>query len=408
MTVLLVSDPVFQAGSEFFAEGQRKSNYFLIFSAKTIDKREKCGNIITVSTRDARVLNEGAVKKTDSLSERKKIILAAVIRSFIKNGEPVGSKALLELTGLNVSSATLRNELSELCELGYLEQPHTSAGRQPTSSGYGLYFDELMHRREVPQDLRTIIDKMLYDAAKDPEHLASVAGELLSDMIGFPAIMATVTKDETYVRRVEILPMGQRTVLILLITSDGVARSRICRSAFNFAPSVLSAFDRIASADIIGSNVNRFTPAFLQTLVAKSGDLSLFLTPLFSSVFEMVEDIASKSISIKGQSNLMKCYSDKDDARRMLSLLTKQELIFSLLANTKENIEVVFGDRTGIEELKPSNIVVAKYSLGDDDVGRIGVVGPTRMAYEQIIPSVEYFARRLGAVMTQAIKDLDE
>lgn len=342
------------------------------------------------------------------ISERKKIILAALIKNFIKTGEPVGSKSLLDLTSLNVSSATLRNEMSELCEIGFLEQPHTSAGRRPTSAGYRFYFENLMNRREVPEDLKLIIDKMLSDAAKDPEHLASIAGQLLSDLTGLPALMATVTKDETYVRRVEILPMGRRTVLLLLITSDGLARSRICRSAFNLAPDVLSQFDSLASANIIGTELQRFTPAFLQSLVAKCGDLALFITPLLSSVFEMVEDLQSKGIDVKGESNLMKCYSNEYDSRALLELLTRHELLFSILANTSENIEIVFGDKTGIEELKPSNIVVAKYRLGNEDIGRIGVLGPTRMAYEQLIPSVEYFAEKLGQVMTQAIRDLDE
>ncbi len=342
------------------------------------------------------------------LSERKKIILGTVIKNFIKTGEPVGSKALIELSGLNVSSATLRNEMSELCELGFLEQPHTSAGRQPTSAGYDFYFAKLMNRREVTPDLKIIIDKMLGDAAKDPEHLASLAGEVLSELTGYPAIMATVTRDETYVRRVDILPMGSRTVLILLITSDGLARSRICRSAFGLAPDVLSNFDRLVATDVIGTEVSHFTPAYLQSLVAKCGSLSLFMTPLLSSVFEMVEELQAKTVSVKGESNLMKCYQNDYEARAILSLLAEQEIIFSLLAGTKDNIEIVYGDKTGIEELKPSNIVVAKYSLGGDDVGRIGILGPTRMAYEQIIPSVEYFAQKLGSVMTQAIKDLEE
>lgn len=342
------------------------------------------------------------------ISERKKIILAALIKNYIKTGEPVGSKALVDIIGLNVSSATLRNEMSELCELGFLEQPHTSAGRQPTSAGYNFYFEKLMNRREVPEDLKVIIDKMLSDAAKDPEHLAAIAGQLLSDLTGFPAIMATVTKGETYVRRVEILPMGRRTVLLLLITSDGLARSRICRSAFDIMPEVLSSFDKIVSVKIIGTELGEFTPAYLQLLVSMCGDFSLFMMPLLSSVFEMVEDLQSKSISVKGESNLMKCYSNEYDARAVLGLLTRQELLFSLLANTSDDIEVVFGDKTGIDELKVSNIVVAKYNLGSEDIGRIGVLGPTRMAYEQLIPSIEYFADRLGQVMTQAIKDLEE
>lgn len=342
------------------------------------------------------------------LSERKRIILAALIKSYIKTGEPVGSKYLLELTGLRVSPATLRNEMSELCELGLLSQPHTSAGRQPTSDGYTFYFEKLMNRREVPEDLKTIIDKMLSDAAKDPENLASVAGQLLSDLTGLPALMATVTREETYVRRVEVLPMGRRTVLLLLITSDGLAKSRICRSAFDIAPNVLLYFDKLAATEIIGTELVRFTPAFLQSLVAKSSDLSLFLMPLLSSIFEMVEELQSKSINVRGESNLMKCCANENDARALLELLTRQETLFPLLANTHEDIEIIFGDTTEISDLKPSSIVVAKYRLGNEDIGRIGVIGPARMAYEQLIPSVEYFAARLGKVMTQAINDLEE
>lgn len=342
------------------------------------------------------------------LSDRKKIILGSLIKYYIKTGEPVGSKSLLELTGLGVSPATLRNEMSELCDLGYLCQPHTSAGRQPTSFGYNFYFEKLMNRREVPYDLQLIIDNMLNDAAKDPENLASVAGQLLSDLTGFPTLMTTVTKEETFVKRVNVLPMGRRTVLLLLITSDGIARSRICRSAFNLAPDVLTHFETLVSYYIVGTELVKFSPVFLQALVSRTGDLSLFLMPLLSSIFEMVEELQSKSVHVKGESNVLKCYGNDYDPRSLLTLLTQQDKLFPLLTNTKDEIEIVFGDQTDVEALQHSSIVVAKYRLGDKDIGRIGVIGPVRMAYEQLVPSVEYFALKLGSVMTQAMRDLEE
>ena len=342
------------------------------------------------------------------LSDRKKIILGSLIKYYIKTGEPVGSKSLLELTGLGVSPATLRNEMSELCELGFLSQPHTSAGRQPTSVGYSFYFEKLMNRREVPYDLQLIIDKMLADASKDPENLASIAGQLLSELTGFPTLMATVTKEETVVKRVDILPMGRRTVLLLLITSDGQARSRICRSAFNLAPDVLSHFEKLLSFYVIGTELNKFSNLLLQALVSRTGDLSLFLMPLLSSVFEMVEELQAKSVHVKGESNIVKCYENENDAREVLSLLTKQDKLFSLLAETTDDIEIIFGDQTNVPEMSPSSLVVAKYRLGNADIGRIGVIGPVRMAYEQLVPTVEYFALKLGAVMTQAMRDLEE
>ncbi len=342
------------------------------------------------------------------LSDRKKIILGSLIKYYIKTGEPVGSKSLLELTGLGVSPATLRNEMSELCDLGYLCQPHTSAGRQPTSFGYSFYFEELMNRRELPYDLQLIIDNMLNDAAKDPENLASVAGQLLSDLTGFPTLMATVTKEETFVKRINVLPMGRRTVLLLLITSDGIARSRICRSAFNLAPDVLSHFEKLVSYYIVGTELVKFSPVFLQALVSRTGDLSLFLMPLLSSVFEMVEELQSKSVHVKGESNIVKCYGSEYDSRSLLTLLTQQDKLFPLLTNTQDDIEIVFGDQTDVEALRHSSLVVAKYRLGDKDIGRIGVIGPVRMAYEQLVPSIEYFASKLGTVMTQAMRDLEE
>ena len=297
--------------------------------------------------------------------------------------------------------------MSELCDLGYLEQPHTSAGRRPTSVGYSFYFEKIMNRREVPYDLRLIIDKMLSDAAKDPENLASVAGQLLSELTGFPTLMATVTKDETFVRRIDILPMGRKTVLLLVITSDGLAKSRICRSAFDIVPNVLSALERLISISIIGTRLSAFTPAYLQLLVSKTGDLSLFLMPLLSSIFEIVEELDSKSVNVKGESNLMKCYPNEYEARELLGFLTKQDKLFPLLANTTDDVEIIFGDQTGINELKPSSLVVAKYRLGNENIGRIAVIGPVRMAYDQLVPSIEYFASRLGTVMTRAMKDLD-
>ena len=342
------------------------------------------------------------------LSDRKKIILGSLIKYYIKTGEPVGSKSLLELTGLGVSPATLRNEMSELCELGLLCQPHTSAGRQPTSIGYSFYFEKLMNRREVPYDLQLIIDKMLSDAAKDPENLAAVAGQFLSELTGLPTLMATVTKEETVVKRVDILPMGRRTVLLLLITSDGQAISRICRSAFNLAPDVLLHFEKLLSYYVIGTELNKFSNILLQALVSRTGDLSLFLMPLLSSVFEMVEELQARSVHVKGESNIVKCYENENDARNILSLLTKQDELFTMLANTRDDIEIIFGDQVGISEMQSSSIVVSKYRLGYEDIGRIGVIGPVRMAYEQLVPTIEYFALKLGTVMTQAMRDLEE
>jgi heat-inducible transcriptional repressor len=158
----------------------------------------------------------------------------------------------------------------------------------------------------------------------------------------------------------------------------------------------------------VGTELQKFTPVFLQALVSRTGDMSQFLMPLLSSVFEIVEELQAKSVHVKGESNILKCFNNDFDARALLKMLTQQDKLFPLLANTNKDIEIVFGDQTDLEALQTSSLIIAKYRLGDKDIGRIGVVGPVRLAYEQLIPTVEYFAYKLGVVMTQAMRDLEE
>lgn len=342
------------------------------------------------------------------LSERKKAILSALIRSYINTGEPIGSKALCNILNFNVSSATLRNEMSELCELGFLEQPHTSAGRIPTNSGYKLYIDSLMDRNAITPQMRAAIDTLLTEASHDPENLASLAGQILSDLTGLPTLLATITNEHAYVRRVELLAMGRRTILIVLVTSDGVARSRICRNNADLTTDLISIFDRLVSARVVGTELNQFSQAFLQTLVAEAGQYALAITPLMTSVFDIIADINSSGISLKGESNLINCYGNEMQARALLNLITRQNVLMDILAGVNRPVDIVYGDVTGIDELRPSNMVVARYKLGDNELGRIGVIGPTRMAYEQVVPGLEYFAKRLGIIMTQTMHDLED
>jgi len=342
------------------------------------------------------------------LSKRKRAILSALIRSYIDTGEPIGSKALCNILNFNVSSATLRNEMSELCEMGFLEQPHTSAGRIPTNSGYKLYVDSLMDRNSITPQMRAAIDSLLTEASHDPEHMASLAGQILSDLTGLPTLLTTISNGSAYVRRVELLPMGRRTILIVLVTSDGVARSRICRNNVDLTSDLIEIFDRMVSVQVVGTELVKFSQAFLQTLVAEAGQYALALTPLMTSVFEIISDINSSGLSFKGEATLISCYENETQAKAILNLIARQNVLMDILVGVSLPVDIVFGDGTGIDELRPSNMVVARYRLGENDLGRIGVIGPTRMAYEQVIPGLEYFAKRFGVIMTQTMHDLED
>ena len=165
------------------------------------------------------------------LSDRKQKILASIVEQYIRSGEPIGSKTLMELLPMKVSSATIRNEMAELASMGLLEQPHTSAGRIPSHAGYRYYIDHLMHARELDDSDRQKIEAA-FGTGLDPEQLLSRAGEVLSELTKCAAVSTTPAGESTRIRRIEMVPVGSRTAMLVLLTSTGILKSRICRSDF--------------------------------------------------------------------------------------------------------------------------------------------------------------------------------
>ena len=342
------------------------------------------------------------------LTPRKKIILSEIVKSHIANGEPVGSKFLSQTTALGLSPATIRNEMSDLCEMGFLEQPHTSAGRVPTAAGYRLYVNGLLGNDQPADPIKHSIDKMIEDVAKDPENITSLAGQALSNLTGLTAVSLTIPEDGAYVKRVELLPMGRRSALLVLVTSDGIARSRICRTGEALSTSAISVFDRIIATEVVGTSLTAFSGALLQTIAAKSGEYSLVLMPLLCVLFEMIDNVCRYELDLKGEANIYAHYSKESDARKIVDFISRRDAILSILSEIPDPVSVVFGDDFEIEALKPSSMVVAKFGGGENRVGRIGVVGPTRMDYEDLIPSISYFAKQLGRVLEQSLLDLED
>ncbi len=342
------------------------------------------------------------------LTPRKKIILSEIVKAHIAHGEPVGSKFLCQTAGLGLSSATIRNEMSDLCEMGYLEQPHTSAGRVPTAAGYRMYITGLLDKNTLSGPMQASIDRAIEKVAGDPENMTATAGQVLSELTGFTTVAMTMPEDNAFVKRVELLPMGKRMVLLVLVTSDGIARSRICRTGESLTATVIRSFDRIVATMVVGKELGEFNGVFLQTVAARMGDHTLVLMPLITTLFEMIETVCHSQLALKGESNLYSAYKKEGDARRIVEFLSRRDAILSILSEIPDPVSVVFGDEYGIEELKPSSMVVAKFGGNDKNVGRIGVIGPTRMAYEDLIPSISYFAKQLGKVLEQSIRDLDD
>lgn len=342
------------------------------------------------------------------LSERKKAILSAIIKSYILNGSPIGSKALCEMLDMNVSTATLRNEMNSLCEMGYLAQPHTSAGRIPTDKGYKMYVTDLMEHKSVKESVKETIDEKLQTASKYPEQLLSIAGDILADLTGFPTIVIKTAKQERYIRRVEFMPTGKKTVMLVVITSDGIVKSKLCRTNEILVDEMLGSFDKLVASRVIGTDLRLFNKVLLQSLVADLGLYALPLLPLLTAIFEMANEISSSTVSLQGESNILSCFNTELQAKAFLDFVSKKQEILNGLQAAKSSVEVVFGGDTGIEELFPSNMVLAQFKLGQSDAGRIGIIGPNRIDYENIMPNIQYFADKLSELITETMSDMEE
>lgn len=340
------------------------------------------------------------------LSPRKQAVLAAVTSAYIKTGEPIGSKALTLILKNAPSSATLRNEMNELCELGLLTQPHTSAGRVPTSRGFKLYVDMLMSPDKISEGDRAFIDEGLKNLHIAPEKIPGTAGELLSRLTGLPAVTCFRTEQSPIIKQAQLVKLGRSSVLLWLLTADGRARSRVFRTGCVYTPELDLKFSEIVSKKVTGKPVNELTKSYMQSVTAGAG--SLDLAPVISALFEMAQGIETSDVTLSGEAALYNICGSETAARRIFNLINLKEPILSVVDGIDGKAGVVFGGETGYKELWGYTVIAAKYTCSNKYSGAVGLIGPNRISYDRIIPVVEYTASRLSDIMTGAAKDMEE
>lgn len=344
-----------------------------------------------------------------NLGQRKLHVLSAIIDSYIASGEPIGSKALSEALDFTVSSATIRNYMAELSELGLIAQPHTSAGRIPSPLGYRLYIDHLMGKMPLSDDERQIIDSMLGLGKDDPERLLDEASSALAELTQFVSLSISPRSETATVSRCEIIPTGRRLAALLLLTSTGILKNRLCRVECDLTPEIIAVFSKLVDENIIGTALADLTLPFVQTLATNLGQYAFALVPLLAGLHEMAKEAAESQIRLGGQSNLLiHPEFDSLSAHRILQFISKRESLSNVLDQHHKGISVMLGNETRQPELAGSSIVFTHYFTSGNEAGAIAIIGPQRMNYSKIIPSLEYFAARLSNLLTEALPDHDE
>lgn len=334
------------------------------------------------------------------MTERKKHILAAVIERYIKTGEPVGSKLLLESLDISVSSATVRNEMAELSEMGYLEQPHTSSGRIPTQKGYRYYVDELMCERALEDDQRRRIDMMLGTHFGDPEKLLKEASAILADITDCAVVTTTPTSAGALIRKVELVPVSQRTAIVVLLTTSGILKNKVCRTDTDITQNIVQVFYKMAAEKFIGKPLKDMADIMLQSLVVSLGEYALAMSPIVVALSDLAQDAMRADIVLGGEHNLFNNSEISSDVFGIMEFLSKRDTLLDVLSSANDGLNVYIGKENPYTPLANSSMIVSSYTVSDSFGGALGIIGPTRMDYARLVPSVKYLTKLVGEIIS--------
>ena len=329
------------------------------------------------------------------LTERKRQILKVVVEDYIRSAEPVGSKAIAARMGGSVSSATIRNELADLVDLGYLEQPHTSAGRVPSPKGYRLYVNELMEQQKLSIAETEKINQSLHIKMEELDRVISQAGRAISSFVNYPAYVAAAGKKRMTARRFDLLPVDERSCIVVMMMSNSRVKSQLLKLQLKVDLEQLPTLVGVLNGHFTGISTEEMNQRLMDVAEQVPPQLFLLLSQTVGYAVDALEEASHREIVTAGANQLLKLpeFRDADKAHELMSFL----------ADSKENLpmpeegpmKILIGPENVSEALKDTSVVVASYDIGDDMRGLIGVVGPTRMDYATVAARLSGFAEGL-------------
>lgn len=332
------------------------------------------------------------------LDERKRRILAAVVDAYILTGEPVGSKAIAALPDIRVSPATIRNDMAMLEQLGYLEQPHTSAGRIPTYSGYRLYIDELMNEKTLSEEEKILLDSCLDVDVPTADALIESASKALAELTHCATVVKNVAPKFSVITKVELIPTGRRMYVLLMVTSSGNIKNKVCRLEFDLTNEQIEFFSRYMAENLQGVSIEDLDGDTIDRLVSAMGAYMVTLAPLLQGVCELAEGFKDNEIKLQGEKNLL-ARQDINSDQIVKFFENKNKVVKNMLDDSFGDLQVLFGEDGGFI-IENSSMIVSKIKKDGRTAGSLGVIGPMRLDYAKIIPYLEYLTDRITDIIS--------
>ena len=338
------------------------------------------------------------------LTERKKKVLRSVVDLYIRTAEPVGSKAITELPDMKYSSATIRNEMAELTTMGYLEQPHTSAGRVPSAAGYRLYVDELMMDYRLSMDETHSINAAIEEKMQRVDKMVEKVAKLVSQATDLPAISMASRNSGATVKRFDLIQAGEGSFILVLMLSTEEVVNKLIKLPLNVEESDLKVLGALLNATMTRISAEDFTAELLDRVMQSAGAAASLVPVIVDFTADTLRRQGSTNMAVAGQMRLLGQpeYRDIDKAQRIMTTLDEEALSnLPAVMKNANGTQVLVGPENVAQELKDTSVVMTKFDIGDGMHGMIGVVGPTRMDYAKVTARLSYFAESLSKLFAK-------
>ncbi len=338
------------------------------------------------------------------MTDRKKKVLRCIVDLYIRTAEPVGSKAIAELPDMNYSSATIRNEMADLLAMGYLEQPHTSAGRIPSPAGYRMYVDELMADYRLSMDEAHSINSAIEEKMQRVDKMVEKVAKLVSQATDLPAISVASRRGGATVRRFDLILAGSGSIILVMMLNNDEVVNKLIKLPVNVEESDLKLLAAVLNATLTELPPEAFTASLLERIMQSAGAAASLVPVILEFATETLNRQGSTNMAVAGQVRLLEQpeYRSIEKAQRMLSTLD-EEVLSNLPAvmQNSSGTQVLVGPESVAKELKDTSVVMTRFDIGDGMQGMIGVVGPTRMDYAKVTARLSYFAESLSKLFAK-------
>lgn len=344
------------------------------------------------------------------LNERKIKILEAIINDYIATAEPIGSRTIAKKYDLGISSATIRNEMSDLEELGFIIQPHTSSGRVPSDRGYRLYVDRLLHFKKLSKQETDFLRSTVAENINHIEYLMQQTAKALALLTNYTTVVSEPKSEVVKIKHVQVIPFDETSVITVVVTDNKVVKNNVIKVKQAPEPGILNQI-----SNVINQKLKEFTfdeikskEAYSEFLDSPFGEL---IDDIFKSVLKTAQEESKMQVYTSGVNNILDFpeFSDIEKAKSVFKALEEKEMLINILEDGKDkdnknsgnigNIQILIGNENSLEQLKDCSIIRTDYKYGKDSYGTIGIIGPTRMNYAQVIPILNSLVKNINDVI---------